>query len=214
MGTLRRDAILSSALELFRERGFHAVGIDEIGTAAGISGPAVYRHFPSKNSLLVALFDHISERMLDGAQKIGAEGLAPGPTLDRLVALHVSFAVDERSLLAVWIQDWRSLLDPDAHRIRRRQVQYMSEWTLALGRLRPDFSPEQLDTIAYAAVGAINSVAFRESELSREALDPLLCQLARAVLRGSPPEVEGNTHGATSSGTAEDPEQGVYEPDA
>ena len=177
----RRDVILASALELFRQRGFHAVGIDEIGTAAGISGPAVYRHFPSKDSLLVSLFDRISEQMLDGAQKIGADGVSPAATLDRLVALHVSFAVDQRSLLAVWIQDWRSLPDADAHRIRRRQVQYMSEWTLALGRLRPELSAQQVETIVYAATGAINSVAYRDSGLPRESLDPLLCQVARAV---------------------------------
>jgi AcrR family transcriptional regulator len=214
MGTARREAILSAALELFRERGFHAVGIDEIGTAAGISGPAVYRHFPSKHSVLVALFDDIIERMLDGAQKIIAEGLPPGQTLDRLVALHVSFAVDDRSLLAVWIQDRRSLPDADAHRIRRRQIQYVGEWTLALGRLRPDLSTQQLSTIVYAALAVINSVAFHDSGLPREALDPLLSQLARAVLRQRPPEVNGDTRASASSGDISFPGQGVCEADA
>jgi AcrR family transcriptional regulator len=178
----RRDVILASALELFRQRGFHAVGIDEIGTAAGISGPAVYRHFKSKDSLLVCLFDQISQQMLDGAQKIGAEGASPAATLDRLVTLHVSFAVDQRSLLAVWIQEGRSLPEADAHRIRRRQVQYMSEWTLALGRHRPELSVQQVETIAYAAASAINSVALHDTGLPREVLDPLLYQVGRAVL--------------------------------
>src|SRR5919197_40713 len=203
MGTPRREAILSSALELFRQRGFHAVGIDEIGTAAGISGPAVYRHFRSKDSLLVSLFDQISERMLQGAQEIGAKPLSPDEALDQLVALHVSFAVDERSLLAVWIQDWRSLPDPDAHRIRRRQVEYVSEWTAALRRLRPDLSFQQVETIVYAAIGAINSVAFHDSRLPRDALDPLLCRLARGVLNACPPGVSGNGDGHNN---------GVYEP--
>ena len=66
----RREAILAAALDLFRRWGFHSVGIDEIGTSAGISGPGVYRHFPSKSSLLVALFENLSERMLVACDEI------------------------------------------------------------------------------------------------------------------------------------------------
>lgn len=182
--TNRREAILAAALELFRRRSFHAVGIDEIGTAAGISGPGVYRHFPSKDSLLVALFDRISEQMLEGARGVVAEDLPPEETLRRLVELHVSYAAGERALLSVWIQDWRSLPGPDRHRVRRRQVEYMSEWIRALAEIRPDLSSKAVDTVAYAAVNTINSVAFRDPDLPRAQLDPLLARLALAVLAG------------------------------
>ena len=184
MASSRHDAILASALELFRRRGFHAVGIDEIGAAAGISGPAVYRHFKSKIAVLVALFDSISERMLDSARKIGADGLSPEETLERLVALQVSFAVEERGLLAVWIRDRRSLPEEDGRRIGRRQVEYVGEWRSALGRLRPDLSAAEVETIVYAAIGAINSVGLRDTGLPRHDLEPLLRQLARSVLGG------------------------------
>jgi AcrR family transcriptional regulator len=180
----RRDAILAAALELFRRRGFHAVGIDEIGTAAGISGPAVYRHFRSKLAVLVALFDSISERMLDGARKIAADGLPPEETLERLVALQVTFAVEERALLAVWIGDRRSLPEEDSRRIGRRQVEYVGEWTSAVARLRPELSAGEVETVVYAAIGAINSVAFRDAGLPREDLEALLGRLARSVLIG------------------------------
>ena len=178
----RREAILAAALELFRRRSFHAVGIDEIGSAAGISGPGVYRHFPSKDSLLVALFDRISEQMLSGARAVVAEGLPPQETLRRLVELHVGYVSEERALLSVWIQDWRSLPDSDRQRVSRRQVEYVGEWIRALTELRPELSPKGVETVAYAAVNTINSVAFRDAGLPREELDPLLARLALAVL--------------------------------
>lgn len=180
----RRQAILDAALELFRHRGFHAVGIDEIGTAAGISGPGVYRHFPSKDSLLVALFDHVSGRLRNEAREIAAAGETPDETLDRLVRLHAAFATQDRALLALWIQDWRSLPDDDRHRVRRLQVEYMQEWMRALGRLRSDLSPREIETVVYAAVGTINSVSFHDSGLAPEALEPLLARLALRVLKG------------------------------
>ena len=178
----RREAILAAALELFRRRSFHAVGIDEIGTAAGISGPGVYRHFPSKDSLLVALFDRVSEAMLRGARAVVAEQLPPEETLRRLVEVHVAFISEERALLSVWIQDWRSLPAPDRQRIRRRQAEYVGEWIRALLELRPDLSPKVAEAVAYSAVSTINSVALHDPGLPRSELDPLLARLALAVL--------------------------------
>lgn len=180
--TSRREAILDAALELFRQRGFHAVGIDEIGAAAGISGPGVYRHFSSKSSLLVALFDSITERMLMAAEEIQKSDCPPVEMLDRLVTAHTATAVEERALLAVWLQDWRSLPQTDQQRIRRRQVQYVAIWVTALSRLRPELSPAELDTAVHAALGAVNSIAFHDAGLPADALETRLGQAALTVL--------------------------------
>ena len=50
--TGRRTQILAVAAELFAERGFHGVSVGELGAACGISGPALYRHFPSTDAML------------------------------------------------------------------------------------------------------------------------------------------------------------------
>jgi hypothetical protein len=122
--------------------------------------------------------------MLDGARVAVAENRTPEETLRRLVELHVGFVSEERALLSVWIQDWRSLPAPDRQRVRRRQVEYVGEWIRPLAELRPELSPKAAETVAYAAVNTINSVAFRDAGLPREELDPLLARLALAVLAG------------------------------
>lgn len=181
----RREVILAAALELFRERGFHSVGVDDIGTAAGISGPGVYRHFSGKSSLLVALFDSITERMLLGAEEIQKMDCQPAEMLDRLVAFHVATAVEERALVAVWLQDGRSLPDPEEQRIRGRHAEYFGIWLATLAQVRPDLGPGEAETVVHAAVGAIESVAFHDSALPSEALEALLAEAARAVLRAA-----------------------------
>ena len=182
----RREAILAAALELFRQRGFHSVGIDEIGTSAGISGPGVYRHFPSKSSLLVALFDRLSERMLVAAEEIQKADCPPEETLDRLVVFHVATAVAEPALLAVWQQDAQSLPRPDRQRIHDRQVGYSAVWEATLARLRPELSSGEAHTVVHAAIGAVNSVAFHDTALGPGKLEGLLGDAARAVLAGKP----------------------------
>ena len=51
----RREALLAAAAHHFAERGFNGVSIEDLGTAVGMSGPAVYRHFESKQALLAAI---------------------------------------------------------------------------------------------------------------------------------------------------------------
>jgi len=179
----RREAILAAALDLFRRRGFHSVGIDEIGTLAGISGPGVYRHFPSKSSLLVALFDGLSDRMLAAAEEIQKLDCPPAEMLDRLVDSHVTTAVTQRSLLAVWLQDAQSLPRSDHQRLRDRQAAYAAAWTATLARVRPELGPAEAQTMVQAALGAINSIALHDPDLPPEALETLLGDAARAVLR-------------------------------
>ncbi|HEV3363801.1 MAG TPA: TetR/AcrR family transcriptional regulator [Acidimicrobiia bacterium] len=181
----RREAILAAALELFRQRGFHAVGIDEIGTSAGISGPGVYRHFPSKSSLLVALFDSLSERMLVAAEEIEKADHPPDEALQRLVDFHVGTAVADRALLAVWLRDAQSLPRADEQRIRARQGEYVAVWVATLALLRPDLGPAEAQTTVHAALGAVNSIALHDPALPPEALEELLGGAARAVLAGT-----------------------------
>jgi len=181
--TNRREVILGAAVELFRRRGFHSVGIDEIGTAAGISGPGVYRHFASKGAVLVALFDSMAEPLLLAAEEVQKEDHPPAETLDRLVALHVSTAVEQRARLAVWIQDRLSLPAGDRDRIRRRQAEYAGIWVQTLVRLRPELAPSEADTLVHAALGAVDSVAVHDAGLPAEELEALLRRVAAGILR-------------------------------
>jgi AcrR family transcriptional regulator len=181
--TDRREAILGAAVELFRRRGFHRVGIDEIGTAAGISGPGVYRHFASKAAVLAALFDSISEQMLIAAEEVQKSESPPAEMLDRLVALHVATAVGQRARLAVWIQDRLSLPAADRQRIGRRRAEYHGIWAQTLVALRPELGPADAETLVHAALGAVNSVAVHDAGLPAEELEALLREVAAAVLR-------------------------------
>src|ERR1700749_817134 len=66
----RRLQLLAAAERLFAERGVLAVRLEDIGAAAGVSGPAIYRHFPNKEPLLVELLVGISTRLLAGARDV------------------------------------------------------------------------------------------------------------------------------------------------
>ena len=96
----RRDQILTAATDLFRVHGFRGIGVNEIGAAAGVTGPAVYRHFANKHALLVTILDEVTTRLLDAANEIVAEAPDAVDALARLVDYHVGFAIEERSIIS------------------------------------------------------------------------------------------------------------------
>ncbi|MFJ4160710.1 TetR family transcriptional regulator [Microbacterium testaceum] len=81
----RRTALLAAAARLFAERGFDGVTLGDIGEAAGVSGPAVYRHVAGKQALLGAILVDVSERLLEGGRRV-AESSAANPPADPVTA--------------------------------------------------------------------------------------------------------------------------------
>ena len=73
----RRQQILDVAAGLFAQRGFHGVSVGDIGKAVGVSGPALYKHFDSKDAVLAEMLVAISERLLAEGQERVAH--ADGP---------------------------------------------------------------------------------------------------------------------------------------
>lgn len=176
----RREMILDAAVALFRTHGFHGAGIDEIGAAAGISGPGVYRHFPNKHSLLVAMSERVVDRLLAHNERVFAEEADPTEALARLVRTHASFAYGSAELISVYIQEERNLPEPDRDRIGEKQSQYISGWVKLLEEVSPDAPDDQLRAVVLAVSGMINSVTMskRIDASSREVVE----QMAMAAL--------------------------------
>src|ERR687895_246017 len=103
----RHAEILETAARLFRERGFHGVGVDEIGKQVGISGPALYRHFSSKDEILATLLNEAMDKIAVETQGIFDE---PRDELDFLVRHHARFVVNNLELVAIYAHEHRSLV--------------------------------------------------------------------------------------------------------
>src|SRR5690348_9517149 len=171
----RREEILRAAAQLFAERGSRAVGVDDIGAAVGVSGPAIYRHFASKDAMLAEMLLRISERLLSGAtEQVAAAVAHPLAQLRALVAFQVDFALDNPSLITVQDRDLGSLADADAAEVRRLQRRYVEVWVAVLARLHPAAGAEACRARAHAVFGLINSTPHSGGRLPRPAMADLL----------------------------------------
>lgn len=180
----RREMILDAAVALFRTRGFHGAGIDEIGAAAGISGPGVYRHFPNKHALLVAMSQRVTDRLLAHNSRVKAEESDPRAALARLVRTHVSFVLGSRELISVYVQEERSLPEPDRKEIRDKQTRYLDGWVEFLEELAPGADADDLREVVQTVIGMINSVSHPGSRRA-SARDTLEHMAMAALMAGA-----------------------------
>jgi AcrR family transcriptional regulator len=178
----RREQILRAAAQLFAERGSRAVGVDDVGAAVGVTGPAIYRHFASKDAMLAEMLLRISERLLaGGTERIAAAGEDPAGQLRALVDFQVDFALDNPALITVQDRDLGALSDRDARQVRQLQRRYVEEWVAVLARLHPDASTAACRARAHAVFGLINSTPHSAGRLTRAAMAALLAGMAVAA---------------------------------
>src|ERR1700691_4358901 len=108
----RREQLVRAASRLFAERGFRAVSLEDLAAEAGVSGPAVYRHFASKESLLADLLIDVSQQLLEQGT-LRAHIADPVEALTSLIAFHTEFALRDRDLTRIQDHDFASLAPYD-----------------------------------------------------------------------------------------------------
>ena len=86
VGSGARERILDAAYELFSRRGIQAVGVNEVIERAGVATATLYRHFPSKEQLVLAFLDLREQRWTKDLIEAGAMGRGSNPE-EQLLAI-------------------------------------------------------------------------------------------------------------------------------
>jgi TetR/AcrR family acrAB operon transcriptional repressor len=122
-----RQTILKVAEELFLEKGYENVSLDEIAGAAAVTRGAVHWHFKNKQGLLFAIRDEMRLPMQDLAERLAADTtLAPLTALGDVISSTFSYLQADprqRRILKVLLQvDWASSEDdPDSENTFQHQ---------------------------------------------------------------------------------------------
>jgi AcrR family transcriptional regulator len=171
-----RERILDAASQLFPRQGIRPTGVDTLIASAGVAKATFYRHFPSKNDLIVAWLRDGRTRWLDRVRR-RAEEIARRP--DETIPAFFD-------AVAEWLEaeGWRGspylnaaveLGDPDhpAHPIIHAYLAevraYLTDLLRSIAHPEPVRVAAQLQTLLAGAI--ILSVAMRSSLPAREARD-------------------------------------------
>ncbi|WP_305788514.1 TetR/AcrR family transcriptional regulator [Symbioplanes lichenis] len=181
----RRDEILEIAVGLFAAKGYHGVSMDDIGSAAGVTGPALYHHFAGKEAMLVAALIPVSEGLLHGGkERVSRHPEDAHAALTDLIEFHVEFALANPAVIALHLHELARLPEEPRRQIRRLQRLYVEEWVGVLAALRPELDPAEARVLAHSAFGLMNSTPFLGGEVDRHRRAALLREATVYALVG------------------------------
>jgi AcrR family transcriptional regulator len=184
----RKAQLTDAAAELFRRRGYHGVSVNDIAAAAGVTGPAVYRHFGGKQDVLAHVLFSGLDRFAEVADAALDADAAdhPDAVITKLTAGLSALAVERREVTALWRWQGLHLEKAERRKIRDRAAEIMGRWVLALRKARPDLTEPDATLLAWAALSVFGSVADHHVSLPRRRFERKLCDMANAVLRVQP----------------------------
>ncbi|GEL22892.1 TetR family transcriptional regulator [Pseudonocardia sulfidoxydans NBRC 16205] len=178
----RRAEIARNAGELFSVRGFHAVRMDDIAEASGITARALYRHYANKQALLSHVVLEDQQHVVDTITELSAQ--PPGRRdLDTTLAALTEAALDSRRLSLLWQREARHL-DPDDFRLVRSRTRWIADQLdqLLLADRQPELGAQVTDIRSWVIVSVISGAGFYDSPLPRAHLSRELAAASRRVI--------------------------------
>ena len=182
----KRDAthqrIDDAAMQLFRERGYDAVSVADIATAAGVSVPTFYAHFPSREHIVMPM-----PTQEEVAQVLDVQP-ADQPVSDRVRGAILTWllAYGPEARAAV-LDRWRVILASPTLRTRTAEFERMTTALVLNALPAPADAEEEMTTrvVVAAMLSAYTQILFRWAETDgKEPLEDVAEAVLAALRRG------------------------------
>jgi len=164
-----RERLLAAALAAFAERGSDDTSLEEIARRAGVGIGTLYRHFPTRQSLLEAVYRDQVDALCAGAGPLLA-GHSPGDALAAWLRSLTQFGLTKRSLSAELLAGPEGGTAPVAS-ASRAEITASAEALLRqaqeAGQARPELTAGDLLRLSHAIVVATERAADRAQEAER-----------------------------------------------
>jgi AcrR family transcriptional regulator len=155
---ISKEAIISIASRLFQERGYHATSLEGVAKELGVTRPALYHYFRSKQELLYEIHRMAQARLLAASEEIYALDLEPVDLLRRLLYNHVITIVENAALVACFFHEESGLTARRRNEIRKTRIEYTKAFASVYetGVKRGEFVDVDPSLAAFLMLGACN----------------------------------------------------------
>ncbi|MBF6330470.1 TetR/AcrR family transcriptional regulator [Nocardia transvalensis] len=185
--SFKHELLLKKAVELFHERGYPNVSVEDIATAADLSAAsAVYRYYRSKSDLLAAAFRRAADRVSGAIGPATASSSTPAEALSKLIDLYVAGSFAERELTFVYYAEFGHVPAEERTVLRNIQRLIVAEWVKLLVQVRPELSEAQARILVQAAFGLVVDLGRAFGGDDRICPQDKVIRLLEVVLFGHP----------------------------
>jgi AcrR family transcriptional regulator len=123
--SLRKQAIIDTAAELFHKKGYSSTSLDDVSKALGITKPALYHYVENKNELLTIIYTQAFENIFKDTYEISNMDLPPDKKLRRIVRHHITnIIMKDLFMFSVFFSEESQLPKKDFTKIREEKRRY------------------------------------------------------------------------------------------
>lgn len=155
---LREESILQAAAACFGEQGYRATTLEAVAERLGISRVTLYRYCPSKEELLIRVFERSIAIFQRGLKHICAQEVTPEEKLRQIIRHQVRLMADHRNFLSVFFSEESNLPAEMAQRARaeRRDYNALIEGVIREGIEAGRLAPLPAKLLTFAILGMCN----------------------------------------------------------
>ncbi|PKZ67172.1 TetR family transcriptional regulator [Gordonia terrae] len=191
----RSAQIVRAATKLFQDAGFRNVSIEQIGAAVGLTGPAVYRHFPGKHDILsqalTTQVELVAQLMTDAELR--------GSSADEQLSLLLDGLGDltaHRDVSTLWRREQRHLQSDELAVMREYFVQLSDHFASLIVATRPGIAPSDAEALGAAVLSVYSNTSGMRGSLPAARLMLIQRAVADSIITcdlpgTSAPEVSG-----------------------
>ncbi len=155
---LREESILQAAASCFGEQGYRATTLETVAERLGISRVTLYRYCPSKEELLIRVFERSIAIFQRGLQQICAQDVPAEEKLRQIIRHQIRLMADHRNFLSVFFSEEGNLPPEMARRARteRRVYDELIEGVIREGIEAGRLAPLPPKLLSFALLGMCN----------------------------------------------------------
>jgi len=120
----RKEQILAAAERLFREKGYLATSVRDIGKAVGVKGASLYHHIGGKEELLWTIASGAADEFFAALEPVRALNAPTSVKLRKAIIAHVSVITRHLDASAVYFNEWRHLAKKRRENFAKRRDEY------------------------------------------------------------------------------------------
>ncbi|MBI3801276.1 MAG: TetR/AcrR family transcriptional regulator [Deltaproteobacteria bacterium] len=156
--TLREESILQAAAACFGEQGYRATTLEAVAERLGIYRVTLYRYCPSKEELLIRVFERSIAIFQRGLQQICTQDVPPEEKLRQIIRHQIRLMADHRNFLSVFFSEEGNLPPEMARRARteRRVYDELIEGVIHEGVEAGHLAPLPAKLVSFALLGMCN----------------------------------------------------------
>lgn len=182
----RKDEIQTAAARLFGEKGFAAASVRDIAHAVGLGAASLYNHICSKDELLSVICFRCAQQFLDGMKAVETADLDARGKLKALIALHIRIALNDKSSVTVFNDEWKHLQEPQLGEFLDLRRNYERRYLRIIreGIESGEFVKADPDVVYQWILSSLRWLHVRGSRKFRQTEDDLIEQLTSLIING------------------------------